>query len=346
MLTTCSDVRLRVIPIVPALLTALAACDWISLVTNAVGYETLVPGEAGNVVATDSLAYAAIGDSGIAIVNALTGRRIALVSPPAGAESIDDVSITDGYLFVLDARAPGYLAVMSLKDARSPRLIGAARAVAVGPFSGVSAANGIVIVSGGTSSLSAWRYDSTGTLAGPVATLDLGRGQPDVLATSSHLLLVSTHHHGPRFGVDLARLAISNSLTLLGRMELDEAGFTAGGTKPANFPIESGQLDDSTFVVAFSRGLAKIMVAHDGQLRLDRIIDVGGPAVNVDLLGPTAAVAVAGKTGGIVLLDLSAEPRVLKEIALPPGTIPSGVALTSRSVIVAARRQGILALQR
>ena len=215
----------------------------------------------------------------------------------------------------------------------------------VGPFSGVSSADGIVVVSGGTSSLSAWTYDSAGALLGPIATADFGRGQPDVLLTNTHRLFVSTHYWGPYFGVDVARLD-AGTVPLLGKLELDGAGFTTGGAKPANFPMEAAQLDDTTFVLAFARGVARIRVGSDGAPRLERVVDVGGPAVNVDVRGDTAAVAVAGNDGAIVLLTLRSEPHVLKRIALPPGTIPSGVALTSRSVIVAARRQGVLAFKR
>lgn len=338
--------RLAVIPFIPALLAALAGCDWIALATSAATYGTLAAGEAGNVVATDSLAYATLGDSGIAIVDVSGGRRVALVTAPAGSESVDDVSMADGFLFLLDARPPGHLAVMSLEDPLLPRAIGAPREVAVGPFSGVSAANGVVIVSGGTSSLSAWRYDSAGTLTGPVATADFGRGQPDVLIDRLHRLLVSTHYRGPHFGVDVARLDEGGSVPLFGTLELQGAGFTAGGTKPGNFPIESAQLDDSTFLIAFAGGVAQVVVGDDGAPRVKRVIDAGGPAVNVDVLDGTAAVAVAGRSAAVVLVDFTAEPRSVKRIALPPGTIPSGVALTSRSVIVAARHQGVLALQR
>ena len=323
-----------------------AACDWISLAVNALTYETLAAGEAGNVVATDSLAYVTLGDSGLAVVDARTGRRIALVPPPEGTGSVDDVSLSDGFLFVLDAREPGHLGVLSLRNPRNPSPVGAPRDVGVGPFSGVSAASGLAIVSGGTSRLSAWRYDATGALSGPIATSDFGRGQPDVLVTRGGLLLVSTHYEGPRFGVDVARVDMAATIALLGQLPLPGAGFTAGGAKPANFPMEAAQLGDSSFVLAFARGLARIVVRHDGVPRLDGVTDVGGTAVNVDVRGDTAAVAVTGDSAAVVLIDFSSGPRVSKRLALPPGTIPGGVALTSRSVIVAARGRGILALHR
>lgn len=94
---------------------------------------------------------------------------------------MDDLAVSGVLLFVLDARAPGHLSVLSLRDPVRPTLASPPREVPVGPFSGVSASAGLCIVSGGTSSMTAWRFASTGALAGPVASMDLGRGQPDVL---------------------------------------------------------------------------------------------------------------------------------------------------------------------
>lgn len=327
-----------------ALLSA-GGCNWLSLARNATAYQTLQPGDAGNVVANDSLAYVTLGDSGVAVVDAQSGVRIAVVAPPAGMESVDDLSASGQQLFVLDARRPGHVGVMSLRDGRHPVPVGRPREVAVGPFSGVSAANGVVIVSGGTSPLSVWTCDSAGTLEGPTTTADFGRGQPDVLLSSAGLLIVSAHYWGPYFGVDVARLN-GGTIIRLGKLELDGAGFTTGGARPANFPMDAAQLDDSTFVLAFARGLARIRLGQEDAPRLDGVVNVGGPAVNVDALGDVAAVAVAGRAPAIVLLHLASDWRLLRRTALAPGTIPAGVALTSRSVIVAARRQGVLAFTR
>lgn len=329
-----------------ATLLSLAGCNWISLASNALTYETLRPGDAGNVVAADSVAYVTLADSGVAIVDAAAGGRLTVIPPPRGLESVDALAISDGMLVLLDARPPGHVAVMSLAMPTRPRAVGDARAVDVGPFSGLSAGNGMVAVSGGTSPLSLWRYDSAGISATPVATGDYGRGQPDVLITRSHQLLVSTHYWGPYFGVDVARFDGGSSLSLLGKLELEGAGFSAGGAKPANFPMKSAQLDDSTFVLAYGRGVGLIVVDSGGVPRLDALLDVGGPAVNVDVLERSAAVAVAGNDAAIVLVDLAGKPRVSRRIDLPPGTIPSGVALTSRSVIVAARGNGVRSFAR
>jgi len=333
------------LPLLFALPLLLSGCNWVSLASNALTYETLQPGHAGNVVSTDSLAYVTLGDSGLAVVDVCTGARLVTVAPPAGMESVDDLALTGQTLFLLDARPPGHLVATSLTNPRHPRVTGSLRDVPVGPFSGVSANDSMVVVSGGTSRLTAWRYDSSGVASQPFASTDLGRGQPDVIVARGGLLFVSTHYWGPYFGVDVARLD-GDSARLLGEVSIDGAGFTTGGAKPANFPMDAAQVDDSTFVVAYARGLARIVVSSAGTPRLADVADVCTNAVNVDVRGDTAAVACVGDQSSVVIAALTPRPRLLKRLALPPGTIPAGVALSSRNVIVAVRSAGVLTFRR
>lgn len=134
------------------------------------------------------------------------------------------------------------------------------------------------------------------------------------------------------------------SLEVLATIELDGAGFTRGGSKPANFPIEAAALGRDTVLVAFARGVAVIDVATPRAPQVHEIIDVGGPAVSVDVRDGLALVAVAGRTPALVLFDFST--RRERVIALPPGTFPAGVALTALSSAVAARDRGVLVFSR
>jgi hypothetical protein len=43
-----------------------------------------------------------------------------------------------------------------------------------------------------------------------------------------------------------------------------------------------------------------------------------------------------------VILSLAGEPRVIRRIAMVPGTIPLGVAFSRHHIVVAARDRGIL----
>lgn len=334
--------------VVAALATGTAACDWVSLAANALTYDTIARGEAGNVAAGTSAIYVTLAEDGLAVHESGALARVSRVAPEAPSASVDDIAIAGDLLFALDAREPGYLSVYSLRDPLSPRLVAAPRAVPVGPFSGVSAAAGVCVVSGGTSELTAWRYDSTGVLAGPAGTADLGRGQPDVLlAADGRRIFVATHYGGPRFGIDvlaLERGALRGETRQ--RLGLPGAGFTTGGSHPANFPIQTAEVGADTLLVAHARGVGILGVGADGSLRLLGVLDVGGPPVSIAALGSRAVVAVAGRQPAVV--ELGPAPGgwgVLRRLPLPSGTFPAGIALTPARIVLAARRHGVLSFE-
>lgn len=339
----------RFLSLLPAVALACASCDWVSLATNALTYDEVRRGEAANVVASDSLFYATLAEDGLTIVDARSGQVLATMPPPAGSGSVDDLAIDGALLFVLDARPPGMLSVLSLTDPLHPTLVATPRRVPVGPFSGVSAAAGLCIVSGGTSELTAWTYDHTGALTGPAATADLGRGQPDALvAPSGDLAFISTHYWGPYFGLGVIRYdSAARRIHQLATLALDGAGFTTGGSHPANFPMDAALADADRLLLAHAHGVAVIDVRDPERPRLEGTIDVGGPAINVDVQGSQAAVAVSGRRPAVTILDLAAGPvREVRRHSLPPGTFPGGVALSAASVAVATRSQGILVFRR
>jgi hypothetical protein len=188
-----------------------------------------------------------------------------------------------------------------------------------------------------------WRYDSTGLWDNAGRPADLGRGQPDALvAPDGRMVIVSTHFRGPDFGLSILRVdSAPSGIATLGTLEIRGAGFTRGGMKPANFPIEAAWLGTDTVLVAFAQGLAVVNVAVPTSPRIESVLDLGGPAVNVDASGRLAAVSVAGPRPRLVLLDFTGTGGpTLRAIPLAPGTLPGGVAFTRSRVAVAAGRQG------
>ena len=331
---------------VGALLT-LSSCNWIATARHAIGYPTVARGEAANLAVADSVLYATLAQEGLAVLSGTPLHELHRVAPPARMESVDAVVVADGMLFALDARPPGHLAVYSLADPLAPRLLAPPRPVPVGPFSGVSAASGIAVVSGGTSRLTAWRYDRSGLQDSvPFATLDLGRGQPNALVShDGRVIYVATHRKGPHFWLDLVRVT-GDRLEPAGALELEGAGFTAGGAKPANFPIALAELGADTLLVADGAGLAVVEVSRPAAPVLRTVIPLEGSGVGLTLNGTRALVSVAGKQPALVLFDCSrglAGP--LRRIALPPGTFPLGVALIRSSIAVAARQRGVLGFE-
>lgn len=324
------------------------SCDWISLAKNSWTYKTVEKGEAANLIVYKNKVFATIAEDGILVVDLSTKEKIGQIEPPAGSESVDDIAIADGFLFALDARIPSHISAFKLNDSAQPELVSPPQAMPVEPFSGISAAGGICIVSGGTKELTVWKYDSSGNLTGPVSKSDFGRGQPDVLLTQKSVAYVSSHYWGPYFGIDIARFDSSkNEVTKLASLELDRAGFTEGGAKPANFPIESALLDDTTLLVAFAEGVGVIDVSLPNAPKMISVLDVGGAAVNVDVFEQSAVVSVSGENSHLSIIEFEKREKTsIRHINLEPGTIPLGAALTGDYAVVAALKQGVLIFER
>ncbi len=322
-----------------------AGCQWIAVTYHAFGYPTTAAGESANVVTVGGRAFGTLADDGFEIVNLTHPVERQEVAPPAGSESVDDIAFADGFLFVLDARQPGHLSVFVLSDSARPVLTSGPVVVPVGPFSGVSAGNGRVIVSGGTSSLTLFNYDSEGRLSSEVASIDLGRGQPDVLvAPDGKRAFVSTHFFGPYFGLTTLEIG-SDSAALMkrGEVDLDTYGFTDGGTKPANFPVEAA-LSQNTLFIAHAAGLGIISIENLADPKLVGVVDLGIKAVNVDVFGSVAGVVGSSPQETLVLLDISnpAHPVIKQSVPLPDGCLPTSVSISEEYVVVATQKKGLL----
>jgi len=338
----------RTLAISAVVVAVLAVCapPWIALAYHAASYPVTKSGEAANVVVDGAFAYASLAECGFEIVDTDSGKILGVVAPPPNSESVDDLAIADGLLFVLDARPPGHLSVFSLADPSRPSLVSPPVGVDVGPFSGVSAARGNVIVSGGTSLLSMRSYDGRGVLGPVLATGDYGRGQPDVLlAPDGTRAFVSTHTWGPYFRLTTVR--VGNSLAEEGRVSLDTYGFTNGGAKPASFPVEAA-VEGDVALVADRSGLTVISVADLAKPEILARLDVGVEAVNVDARDGVAAIIGSSPEPRLVLVDITnpSSPRIVRTILLPNGSQPTGVAIGRTRVAVASHRNGVLLFPR
>ena len=318
---------------------------WIALAYSAAKYPVAGAGEAANVVIDGTLAFVSLGERGLEIVDVTSGKVLEIVPPPTSSESVDDLAIAGRFLFALDARPPGHLSVFSLASSPKLTLASAPIEVAVGPFSGVSAGGGRAIVSGGTSLMSLRTYDAEGRLGPLLAEIDCGRGQPDILMNADGTwAFVSTHRWGPYFGLTSVRVAGSPpSMTKSGSLELDTYGFTAGGAKPANFPIETA-LEGDVLYAATLRGLTVVSMAVPDQPNLLATLEVGVKGVNVDVRNHLAALVGSSPKPTLVLIDVRSpsSPRVVRSISLPEGSRPTGVAIGATHVVVAAGNQGVL----
>ena len=307
-----------------------------------------------NVAVAGQFAFAAAGSQGLVIVDLSVPEIAGVIAPPGATGSIDDVSIDGDLLFSLDASDDffqaasdgGALSVFSIANPMQPTLVSGPITVGVSPFAGVSAANQRVVVSGGTGLLSERSYAINGTLAASASTIDLGVGQPDVLvAEDGETAFVSTDFSGffdgQSFGITTVNIAGPN-LSILDRIGIVGAGFSAGFAKPANFPIESAQSGD-TLYVASGNGVSVFDVSNPSSVQTLALIPLNTNPVNIDVVGNTLYVVGNSPTPTLTTIDVSVlSSPVVDTTVLPTGSNPLSVAATSTSVVIADSNLGIL----
>lgn len=293
-----------------------------------------------NLASGAGIVYGSAGADGVVVLGA-DGNEVDIIALPPGLGAINDLSFADDLLFVLDA-VGGQVGVYSAATASAPTFIdGSTRAVDVGPFAGVSAGGGRVVVSGGTGSMSVFSYTNAGALTLLTDGIDLGFGQPDVLVDSTgSFAYVSTDFagtvDGASFGittVDLNSADLSNpSVQQVG---LIGSGFT-GGSSPANFPVESA-IAGNRLLVAHGGGLSILSLADRASPKLNTTLALDFPAVNVDAMGDSAVVVggtISSAAASVDMRENSVENLQLPSVSGAGSAL--GVALTGDAVIVAA----------
>ena len=315
--------------ILVAVLLAVAGRDWLALAWDAWDYPTATPHARTQIAVAQNRVYLAAGVDGIEVIDLPSAQRHELIAPSAPLDRIDDVAIADGLLFALDATPPGFLQTYAFNGAGDATIVGSATPVPVGPFSGVSAAAGIVIVSGGTSLLTLREYDAHGRLGTTVVTADFGRGQPDVaLRGDGARAVISTHLVGPRFGltfVEIQRAPLR--IRELGRLRLRNAGFTAGGYKPAHFPLAATWRGDLVYL-AYGGGLDVIDAVDARHPQLRYHDPRPQPAIDVSTSADVLSIASAGAHPAVFRyrLDAAGVPALVGTWHPPNKARPAAIA--------------------
>lgn len=306
-----------------------------------------------NVVVAGDVAFAAAGDEGLLVIDVESLEVANRISPPNNLSSVDDVAIAADLLFALDGSRPGSLSVFSIEDPQQPTLVSGPVVVDVGPFAGISAANGRVIVSGGTGQLSLLSFDQDGNLSEGISRIDLGLGQPDVLiADDGETAFVSTdfagQFDGETFGITLIDVpATSSPISILDRAGIAGAGFTAGVEGPANFPIESAQQDDTLFV-ASGRGISVFDISDPLTLQQVAEIPLNTNPVNVDVFNDQLFVVGNEPTPTLTVIDVASfnpgSASIVETVSLPANGEPLSVAANAEHVVIADANLGVLVI--
>jgi len=318
-------------------LAVLLGHRWLALGWNAWHYPIAAPAARTQIAVAGGRGYFAAAVDGIEVVDLVSEKRRGLLPPTAPVDRIDDLTIADGWLFALDATPPGHLMVYSLANPDLPALTGAAVPVPVGPFSGVSAAGGSVIVSGGTSLLTLREYGSDGRLGTEVATADFGRGQPDVaLRPDGRMAAISTHLYGPEFAITFAEVGLRPlRLKKLSQLRLKDAGFTQGGFKPAHFPLAAAWRGDRVYL-ADGGGLSVIDVSDPRRPHLLAQDRLPRPAMDVVVSGSDLDVLRAGSRPAVFRyrLDETGLPVRTGRWTLPAGSRPAAIARNGANALI------------
>jgi hypothetical protein len=322
--------------------TALLGHRWLALGWNAWHYPTAAPAARTQAAVEGGHAYIAAGTDGIEAVDLATQQR-RLVPPIAPADRIDDLAVAESWLFALDATPPGYLMIYSLAHPGLPSPTSEIVSVPVGPFSGVSAAAGVVAVSGGTSRLTLREYHRDGRFGTEVVTADFGRGQPDIaLRPDGRMAAISTHIVGPEFAVTFAGIRREPlRLEKLSQLGLKDAGFTTGGFKPAHFPLVAAWRGDFVYV-ADGGGLAVIDVSDPSRPHLLLRDRQPRPAMDAAVSGDDLDVLRAGSRPAVFRyrLDRSNRPTLTGRWDFPTGSHPAAIARNGKDVLMTQYERG------
>ncbi|WP_436515953.1 hypothetical protein [Ekhidna sp. To15] len=297
----------------------------------------------------DNLLMTAYGEGGLIISNVNTGEIITQVFPPQGMNSIDDFDMDGNLIFVLDSRGRDYIAVFSF-DGINTSLVADPIAVEGGPFNGVSASNGNLVVSGGTTFLNRFKYSSKGKIFGAVS-FGRDRGHPDVLLSDDgQAAFISTDFDGGVNGFGVTSLYIGDRLQIpfiLSELRILESGITTGVTAPVGFPIQTAIYNDN-LIVAHGGGLTIINLIEGHIFGSNSNIDIGISGISLAIDDNIAyVIGYQGEIPTLVTVDLSDisnPPTVSTTSLFTDGSIPTSIAVSNTEIYIAAGAAGLLIL--
>ncbi len=305
----------------------------------------------GVIKVVNGLIYTAYGQGGLIISNETSGEVVAHIFPPREMNSIDDFDVVNDLIFVLDSRGSDYFAIFDFEN-QEVELITPPIEVEGGPFNGISASNGNLVISGGTTFLNRFRYDQDGDIEGPV-NFGRDRGHPDViLSENGQFAFISTDFG---IGLDIDRFGIMSLFigdglqipSVITEIGIPEAGLTDGLTKPVGFPIQSALFGDY-LLVAHGGGLSIFEIIQEGALRSVSMtatnisgISVASDANNAYVIGFEGSNPVVAT---IDLTDINNPTITSQEILEINGATPTSIGVGNSEIYIAAGNSGIIGL--
>ena len=306
---------------------------------------SLASGGCSNAVIVDGFAYGACGTE-IEVVS-LADLSRSLISVVANDIAADPAN---GLLFT---QAGTSLNLLSLADPAAPVLQDSAT-TNFSAFSGISAANGVLVVSAGAGSADTQVYTYTDTdltlATDGIAELDSAVGNPDVhvVPTATGITAYYSQDIGAvaNFAIQPVELGTNGEvLSVLPDVVLTPRAFDSNSAfSPANFPVESEFLADQLFVANFAAdGIEVIDIANNNALLAS--IPLFYEPTNITTDG--ALLFVVGLTNATVDIIDPATASVTGSLTpAVPFAQPVGVAASLTHVAVADRTNGLVVIAR
>lgn len=297
-----------------------------------------------NVVIVDGFAYAACG-TGIEIVDLDSFERN-FVSLPA-----DDIS-GDANLGVLFTQSGNTLQQFDLVSPMEPNPIATVN-TNFSLFSGISAANGILAVSAGStnSNTEVYTYDATSlslAISG-IPLVDNRTGNPDVhiASTPSGALAFYSQDLGAvaNWGIQIVEFDTNGNILDLPDVVVLTPGLFTGSFGvpfgPANFPLESEFLIDRLYSAHFAA--AGIQVIDRSASDALSLIPLGYEPTNIATDGNQLFVVGVGRSFVDTVNPIT--ETVVDSISLPLQQ-PIGIAVSTTHIAVADRSAGLIIARR
>lgn len=309
--------------------------------------ESLASNGCTNVVIAEGIAYAACGAE-IEVAQLDTLERALFFN------AADDITIDAG-AGLLFTQAGALLTTFGLSDPFAPDVL-SSNNTNFSAFSGLSAANGILVISGGAgnSDTQVYTYSDTSepiSLATDgIPAIDNTTGNPDVHVTASSDGITAFYSQDigavANFAIQIADINSSGQAVNVSQdIVLTPGGFNFSTVfVPANFPVESEFLNDRLYIAHFAaQGVEVIDLANNNTLL--PVIPLTYEPTNIATDGEMLfVVGVSHDT--VDMIDPATSSVVASFTPSTPFGQPVGVAASATHIAVADRVNGLVIIAR
>ena len=295
-----------------------------------------------NVVVVNGFAYAACGEE-IEVISLTTLERNLLNISGDDITADGDV----GLLFALDRNT---INVLSLDNPMNPNLLTTLN-TNFSAFSGISAANGVLVISAGAGSANTQIFTYTNNAVilatNGNATIDNVTGNPDVHVTETADGITAFYSQDigqvANWAIQIADINVNGEIVNIPPfVTLTARQFTGGPFGPSNFPVESEFLNNRLYVAHFAvQGIEIIDLENNNQL----LSPINLPYEPTNIATDGTLLFVVGVTNNTVDVIDPATNTVIDSFQATL-TQPTGVAASTTHIAVADRTEGLVIIER